>query len=254
MAKTEYLDSAHGTRIAYAKTEGAGPTVIFCGGFLSDMTGSKATALEAHCRKRGQAFLRFDYGGHGESSGEFREGAIGGWLQDTLAVIDDLTEGPVVLIGSSMGGWIALLAALARQDRIVALIGIASAADFTDRLLPTRLGEAGLKQMMDQGFIEFPPEPGYEPLVFTQRLLEEGREHLLLGGSIGIDVPVRLLHGMKDPDVPWTLSPEIAALLTSQDVEVILVKEGDHSLSQPRDIARLISVLDGLCATLGESA
>lgn len=247
----QFLDSAHGTRVAYEKSPGRSPTVIFCGGYLSDMTGTKAMALEAHCQQRGQAFLRFDYGGHGASSGDFQNGTIGDWRADTLAVIDQVTDGPIVLAGSSMGGWIALLAAIARPERVAGLLLLAAAPDFTDRILWDTFDEETRQRLQAEGRIEMPSDYD-EPYIFTWKFIEEGRRHLLLGSEIALDIPVRLIHGMKDRDVPHELALEIVAKLTSEDVELTYLKESGHNLSEPDDLARICSTLDRLLNIAGD--
>ncbi|RMF08878.1 MAG: alpha/beta hydrolase [Alphaproteobacteria bacterium] len=237
-----------GSVIAYHKIEGNSPGVIFLGGFMSDMTGTKATALEAHCRAHGRAFIRFDYQGHGQSSGRFRDGTIGRWRDDAIAVLDRLAEGPQVLVGSSMGGWIALLAALARPERVVGVVGIAAAPDFTRDLMWERYSEEQRSILQSEGFIEEPSEYSDEPYVITYRLIEEARDHILLDRPVAIHVPVRLLHGMQDADVPWQTALRLADRLESEDVTVTLVKNGDHRLSEPADIDRICAAVDDLCA------
>ena len=238
MQTTGRLDRGDGVELAWARRGGTDPTVVFLPGFRSDMTGDKATALAAFCAERGQAMLRFDYSGHGVSGGRFEDGTIGRWTDDALAVIDRLTEGPLVLVGSSMGGWIALLAALARPDRVAALIGIAAAPDFTETLMWQAMSFEQRATLMRDGVLPRPSEYG-EPYPITRALIEDGRNRLLLHASIALDCPVRLLHGQDDPDVPWEMALRIAEQLTSQDVQVILVKDGDHRLSRPQDLALL---------------
>jgi pimeloyl-ACP methyl ester carboxylesterase len=238
MQTTGRLDRGDGVELAWARRGGTNPTVVFLPGFRSDMTGDKATALAACCAERGQAMLRFDYSGHGVSGGRFEDGTIGRWTDDALAVIDRLTEGPLVLVGSSMGGWIALLAALARPDRVAALIGIAAAPDFTETLMWQAMSFEQRATLMRDGVLPRPSEYG-EPYPITRALIEDGRNRLLLHASIALDCPVRLLHGQDDPDVPWEMALRIAEQLTSQDVQVILVKDGDHRLSRPQDLALL---------------
>jgi pimeloyl-ACP methyl ester carboxylesterase len=221
------------------------PGVVFLGGFASDMTGTKATFLESHCRKRGQAFVRFDYFGHGRSSGRFADGTIGRWRDDALAVIDRLTQGPQILVGSSMGGWLMLLAALARPRRIAGLVGIAAAPDFTEALMWAELSPAAREQLLRTGQWLEPSRYGPD-LPITRRLIEEGRRHLLLDAPVAIAAPVRLLHGMADPDVPWRWALRIAERLTGADVVVTLIKDGDHRLSRPEDLARLAATVDEL--------
>jgi pimeloyl-ACP methyl ester carboxylesterase len=242
METTGQLDRGDGVKLAWARQHGASPTVLFLPGFRSDMNGDKATALAAFCAGRGQAMVRFDYSGHGSSGGRFGDGTIDHWTSDALAVIDRQTDGPLVLVGSSMGGWIALLAVLARPHRVAALVGIAAAPDFTEALMWQAMTFAERATLMRDGILDVPSEYG-GPYPITRALIEDGRTHLVLDAPIGIDCPVRLLHGQQDPDVPWEMSMRIAERLTSQDVQVLLVKDGDHRLSRPRDLALLTRTL-----------
>lgn len=242
MSSQGRLDRGDGVALAWSKLEGRSPTVVFLPGYGSDMTGDKATALAVFCEKRGQAMLRFDYSGHGASSGRFEDGTIGIWSTDALTAIDQLTEGSLVLVGSSMGGWIALLAALARPERVAGLIGIAAAADFTETLMWPRLSLEQRAALMERGIIHQPSRYG-DPTPITRALIEDGRNHLVLTGTVPLDCPVRLLHGQADPDVPWEMALRIANELTSGDVQVILVKHGDHRLSRPQDLALLRQTL-----------
>ncbi len=237
---------ADGAKIAYRAIAGKGPCVVFLTGFRSDMTGSKALALESLCRDRGQAFVRFDYTGHGESSGRFEDGTIGRWTEDALAVIDRVTEGPLVLVGSSMGGWIMLLVALARPERVAGLVGIAAAPDFTETLMWEAMPPETRARLKREGVIYEESAYDPEPTPITYALIEEGRRHLLLDDAIPLRCPVRLIHGMRDPDVPWRTSIALAGALASEDVEIHLVKAGDHRLSEPRDIARLARIVGAL--------
>lgn len=248
------FETKDGATIAFHKFDGRQPGVIFCGGFRSDMTGTKATALETSCRDAGRAYVRFDYQGHGASSGDFKDGTIGLWLNDTLAVIDQLLDGDIVVVGSSMGGWIALLAALARPDRVAGLVTVAAAADFTEELPWPALGDAAREKLKRDGVLYVPSDYDDEPYPITLRLLEEGRRHLLLNGPIALSCPVRLLHGMKDPDVPWRLALKIADRLAGEDVIVTLIKNGDHRLSTPRDIERLTTMVEKLCRDIAAGA
>jgi pimeloyl-ACP methyl ester carboxylesterase len=207
------------------------------------MTGDKATALAAFCAARGQAMLRFDYSGHGTSGGRFQDGTIGLWAADALKAIDTLTTGPLILIGSSMGGWIALLTALARPERMAGLIGIAAAPDFTEALMWEAMTFEERAALMRDGIVHAPSQHG-DPTPVTRALIEDGRNHLLLSGAIRINCPVRLLHGQADPDVPWEMALRIADQAMTVDVAVTLVKDGDHRLSRPQDLALL-------CRTLG---
>jgi pimeloyl-ACP methyl ester carboxylesterase len=215
------------------------------------MTGTKALYLQEYCRGRGCAYVRFDYFGHGASSGDFALGTIGRWRDDAIAVIDSLTEGPQILVGSSMSGWIMLLAALARPERIAALVGIAGAPDFTEELLWPRLSPAHRRELDERGRAVLASEYDPEGYLYTRALIEDGRRHLLLGRPIALDIPVRLLHGMRDESVPWHLSLRLAECLRSRDVAVTLIKDGDHRLSTPGDLALLARTLDGL---LGRTA
>lgn len=217
---------------------------------MSDMTGTKAVALEQFCRARGQAFLRFDYQGHGQSSGKFEEGCIGTWSEDAIAALDALTEGPQILVGSSMGGWIMLLAALARPDRVAGLVGIAAAPDFVTRMWE-EFTPAMQRAILTEGVYRAPSQYSATPYAITHKLIEDGRRHLLLGKPIPLRCPVRLLHGMKDPDVPWDTSLALAGALESTDVDVIFAKEGDHRLSTPADLERLCATVASLSDARG---
>lgn len=229
--------------IAYRRRPGKSPTVVFLGGFKSDMSGSKASAVDAFCAARGQACLRFDYQGHGESGGDFEAGTIGLWTEDALAAIDRLTDGPLVLIGSSMGGWIMLNVALARPERVRALIGIAAAPDFTEDLIWQQMEEPARMVLETAGVIYETSDYGDDPYAITKALIDDGRRHLLLRGPIGFQGPVRLLHGQRDPDVPWERSLTLAEKLAGDDVRCIFVKDGDHRLSREPDLALLMATL-----------
>ena len=204
------------------------------------MRGTKAQALSAWCAADGQSFLRFDYSGHGESSGAFEDGTISAWLDDTLAVIDGLTEGPLVLVGSSMGGWLSLLAARARPERIAGLLLIAPAADFTRRLMRPSLPPAAVQALAASGRWVMPSAYPGPPTILTQVLLDDGDQHCLLPGPIPFTGPVRILQGQNDPDVPWRHALETAEALSSADVRWVLIKDGDHRLSRPCDLALLV--------------
>lgn len=249
MDQSGRLNRDDGVELAWARLPGRGPTVVFLPGFRSDMNGEKATHLARFCADRGQAVLRFDYSGHGASSGRFEDGTIGAWANDALTVIDQLTEGPLVLIGSSMGGWIALLAAVARPARIAGLIGIAAAPDFTETLMWNAMTPPERDRLVREGVLVVPSEYG-DSYPITRGLIEDGRNHLLLGAPISIGCPVRLLHGQRDADVPWETSLRIAERLAGDDVRVILVKDGDHRLSRPADLGLLTEVLDRMLGTI----
>ncbi len=242
MQTTGRLDRGDGVQLAWAKQDGQHPTVVFLPGFRSDMNGDKATALADYCAAHDRAMLRFDYSGHGASDGRFEDGTISRWSDDAVTMIDRKTEGPLVLVGSSMGGWIALLAALARPQCVVGLIGIAAAPDFTETLMWQAMTFEERARLMRNGVIDVPSEYG-GPYPITRALIEDGRTRLLLHVQIAIDCPVRLLHGQQDLDVPWEVSMRIAEQLTGQDVQVLLVKDGDHRLSRPQDLALLTRTL-----------
>ena len=247
------LSLSHGASIAFVRSPAKAPDlpgVVFCGGFRSNMSGGKAEYLEAECIRRGQGFLRFDYTGHGRSDGRFEDGTIGSWLGDTLAVLDRLTDGPQVLVGSSMGGWIAALAALARPERIASLIGIAVAPDFTEELVWDRLSDGQREQLTREGLLLRPSDYDEAPDPITLRLVEEGRAHLLLNGPVAIDAPVRLIHGMADADVPWQQSLRLAERIVGPDVRLTLIKDGVHRLSRPQDLELLAKELERLSASI----
>lgn len=219
--------------------------MLFCTGFNSDMGGFKALALEDWATKHGIQFTRFDYFGHGQSDGQLEDGSIGRWRDDALAVLDELTNGPQIIVGSSMGGWIMLLTALARPERLAGLVGVAPAPDFTRRMREQRLDAAQLQLLTQTGYCEIPNDYG-EPYRISRAMLEEGDQHLLLESEIALDLPVRLIHGQRDADVPWEISLAISRLLDSADIEIQLVKGGDHRLSTERDLQRLLLTVERL--------
>lgn len=240
------LPRPDGATIAYRASPGKSPGIVFLGGFKSDMTGTKALALEAACRAAGRAYVRFDYFGHGGSDGAFTQGTIGRWSADAIAVLDALTAGPQVLVGSSMGGWLMLLAALARPERVAGLVGIAPAADFTEALMWQRFDPATRAILTRDGVWQRPSAYSADPYPITLTLIEEGRRHLLLDRPIALSCPIRLIHGMADEDVPWQHSLRLVAALESPDVTLTLVKDGDHRLSDPINLARLTETALGL--------
>jgi pimeloyl-ACP methyl ester carboxylesterase len=247
---TGRLDRGNGTELAWARVEGRAPTVVFLPGFRSDMTGDKATMLATFCAERGHAMLRFDYSGHGASSGAFEDGTIGAWTADAIAAIDALTAGKLILVGSSMGGWIALLTALARPDRVAALVGIAAAPDFTQRLMWDAMAPPERAKLERDGVLYVPSQYA-EPTPITRALIDDGAKHLVLTGRIPLRCPVRLLHGQADPDVPWELVLEIVRQVETPDARVILIKDGDHRLSRPADLELLRQTVAGLLDQTG---
>jgi pimeloyl-ACP methyl ester carboxylesterase len=238
----EFAVRADGIRLAYRCQPGCGPMIIFLPGYMSDMQGGKAQALAAWAEREGRAMLRLDYSGCGESEGAFEDGTIDIWRDDVLAVVRHAVTGPVILVGSSMGGWLMLLVAQALGEQVKAVVGIAAAPDFTD----WDLDDAEKALIRAQGRIERPSDYGYDPMVITRKFWQSGQENRQLGGEIAIDCPVRLLHGQCDHDVPFDISVQLARHLRSSDVQTILIKDGDHRLSRGQDIALLIAVVSKL--------
>jgi len=239
--------------IAVRATAGASPGLVWLGGFNSDMTGTKAQAVAQWAAEHGRACVRFDYSGHGESGGNFRDGSISQWLAESLAVFFAYCRGPQIVVGSSMGGWLALLMTRELKRRIAAqqplnaeiagLVLIAPAVDFTDELMWKRFPPEVQREIEDKGEWQQPSEYSPEPYIITRKLIEDGRKHLLLGGLIDTGCPIRILQGVKDPDVPWQHTVELVSRLAHDDVIVTLVKDGDHRLSRPEDIERLLQAI-----------
>ncbi|MBI1218863.1 MAG: alpha/beta fold hydrolase [Rhodobacteraceae bacterium] len=227
----EELATPQGRRIAFRRRSGRGPGVVFLGGFKSDMEGTKAQALDGWAAATGRAFLRFDYSGHGSSSGAFEDGAIGDWAEDALAAIGALTEGPQVLVGSSMGGWISLLVAKAMPERVAGLVGVAAAPDFTEDSLWQRMTPADRAALARDGRVERASAYSDAPYVYTQRLIEDGRRHLVLRAPLALPFPVRLLQGTADEDVPVAVAERLFAHIDGPDVRLTLVKGADHRFS-----------------------
>jgi pimeloyl-ACP methyl ester carboxylesterase len=268
-ALPEFLTLADGTRLAFhataARPDGrANPGVVFLGGFMSDMTGDKATTLESWARRTGHGYLRLDYSGHGASGGAFRDGTLGRWIDDAHRVVAHCGTrvaglgGKLVLVGSSMGGWVMLwlaqrMRAAGGPQQAAGLIGVAAAPDFTEDVMPQRLGGETIATIMRDGEVELPSAYGDGPYTITRRLIEESRDHLVLRDPITLDVPVRLVHGTADPDVPWTQSRKLMERLTGDDVTLTLIKDGDHRLSSPRELARLERTVAELCAQIAQA-
>jgi pimeloyl-ACP methyl ester carboxylesterase len=248
----KFLDVGTGRaarRIAIRQRAGASPGLFWLGGFKSDMKGTKAEALDLWARDHGRAMTRFDYSGHGESGGDFTDGTIGRWLEESLAVFDACCRGPQVIIGSSMGGWIALLLAqelarrVASQASLVSLVLVAPAVDFTEELMWKRFPPEAKREIETTGVWARPSQYSDQPYPITRGLIEEGRGHLLLHGMIETGCPVRILQGVQDPDVPWQHAIELTSRFARDDVVLTLVKDGDHRLSRPEDIERLIAAV-----------
>lgn len=240
----KFLIRDDGATIAYHQSSGCTPGVIFLGGFMSGMDGTKAVALEAHCKREGRAYLRFDYQGHGQSSGNFTDGDISRWSGDAIDVLDKLTTGPQLLVGSSMGGWVMLLAALARPERITGLVGIAAAPDFTETLMWGGFSSEIQETLLHNRVYYAPSEHSEQPYAITMNLIENGRENLLLNKSIDFHGPVHLFQGMMDESVPWKHALTIARKLTSNDVTTTLIKDGDHRLSREKDLEKIFTAIN----------
>lgn len=237
-----FLHRPDGERLAWRRTAGKGPTVIWVGGWRSDMGGTKAEALADEAARGGWDYLRFDHFAHGASSGDWRQATIGRWREDLLAVIDGLAAGPVVLVGSSMGGWVSALAALARPERLAALVLVAPAPDFAHALMWPRLPDAAREAILRDGV--WTDTAAFDgPCDLTRNFFDEARAWTLLDGPVEIPVPVRILQGARDEDVPWRHALALAEAITGQDVVFTLVKDGDHRLSRPQDLARLAATV-----------
>lgn len=237
--------------IAVLRRDGAGPGIVWLGGYRSDMTGSKAEALCVQAGARGRSALRFDYSGHGQSGGTFRDGTISRWLDESLAVFEAFTAGPQILCGSSMGGWIALrmvqeLKARGQGDRVAGLVLIAPAPDFTLDLMEPELTDSQRNDLAEKGYFEEPTPYGPEPNVFTRALFEDGRENRVLTGIIETGCPVHIIQGMNDPDVPWRHALKLMEHLPADDVTLTLIRDGDHRLSRDADIARILAAVEAM--------
>lgn len=248
---TEYFTSPEGRRLAFNKIPPVSgrPTFIWLSGYRSDMAGGKAQAVSSWAWENGNGAVLFDYSGHGESEGRFEDGTISAWREDALAAIDTLSDGPLILVGSSMGGWMALLAALARPERVKALVLIAPAPDFTEKLMWAGLTPEQQEEIMTRGVTLRPSDYG-TPDPITRALIEDGRGWQILDAPIAFDGPVRILQGMEDPDVPWPHALEINERLTSSDVVLTLIKDGDHRLSRDQDVARLLAACADVAAAI----
>lgn len=250
---TTFLTTPQGRHIAYDRTEGKGPGVVFLGGFRSDMTGSKALHLQAWAKATGRAFLRFDYSGHGQSRGAFEDGAISDWRDDAAAVIEALTEGPQILVGSSMGGWIGLLLARDMGQRVAGMVGIAAAPDFTERMWHEEFSPADRARLIETGLVHRPSAYADTPYPITRRLIEDGRANLVLDRPLLLPMPVRLLQGSADSDVPPAVAQALFDHLDCPDLRLTLVKGADHRFSTPECLDMITASIDDLLA-LGRDA
>ena len=242
--KPSFLKTTANRSLAYHKTEGTGPGVVFLGGFVSDMEGTKAIYLEDWAKQNGRSYLRFDYSGHGQSSEDFRDGSIGDWADDASEVISDLTEGPQILVGSSMGGWISLLMAKRIPKRIAGLVGIAAAPDFTEDSMWAWMDEAQKKALETKGFVELPSDYSDEPYVITRKLIENGRTQLVLRDPLELPFPVRLLHGTADEDVAMSVPLKIIEHATGPDIQLTFVQGVDHRFSGPRELSMITTAIE----------
>ncbi len=243
---TQYLSTPQHRRIAFVQTPGQGPGVVFLGGFKSDMSGTKAVFLQDWADRTGRAFLRLDYSGHGQSSGEFLDGAIGDWFEDALAAVEALTQGPQILVGSSMGGWISLLVARRIPQRIAGFVGIAAAPDFTEDSMWAGFSPQQKADLDAKGRVELPSDYTDVPYVITQRLITEGRRHLVLQSPLVLPFPVRLLQGTADTDVPPAMALRLMDHAQSADLRLTLVKGADHRFSTPACLALIQSSIEDI--------
>ncbi|MDI3335268.1 alpha/beta hydrolase [Defluviimonas aestuarii] len=251
---SEMLKTPDGRDIAYDRIEGAGPGVVFLGGFRSDKEGTKALALEAWAKRHGRAFLRFDYSGHGQSSGDFLDGCIGDWFEDARAAILELTEGPQVLVGSSMGSWISLLMARECPEKVAGLVTIAAAPDFTEDGMWEEFSDTQRQELIEAGQVALPSDYSDEPYIITKRLIEEGRERLVLRSALTLPMPVRMLQGTADADVPVSVAVRLIDHATGPDIRLTLVKDADHRFSTPECLKLIeLSVLK-VIQRIGEAA
>ena len=255
MSKAEFLDVG-GNAIAVRRVTGSEPGIVWLGGYRSDMLGTKAETLSAWASANGRAFLRHDYSGHGESGGEFRDGTISTWLAESLAVLRAFTQGPQILVGSSMGAWIALrmaqeLRRAGEDERLAGMVLLAPAPDFTAELIEPSLSEEHRRDLERQGYFEEPSEYAPEPNVYTRALIEDGRQNRVMTGPIDTHCPVHVIQGMADPDVPHEHALKLVSLLPADDVTLSLVPDGDHRLSRPQDLDLMVRAVE---AVIGQAA
>ena len=236
----------NGSRLAYHYTPGKTPGVIFLGGFNSNMTGTKAKYIELDCKKNNRSFLRFDYFGHGQSDGKFEDGTLGKWIENTIFVLDELTEGNQVLVGSSMGGWIMFLVALKRIERISGLVGIAPAPDFTFDIL-NRLSLEQKKSLKLNGYFIYESSYDSEPMQINLNFIEESKRNYILNKKINIDIPIRLVHGLKDQDVDWKKSLKLSNIVNNKNIAINFIPDGAHRLSRNKDLEIITKIINKLC-------
>jgi len=253
MPSPDYLTTPSGRRIAYHRDPGAGPGLMFLGGFKSDMEGTKAIHLQALARLQGRAFVRFDYSGHGQSSGEFTQGAIGDWAEDARAVLDQLTEGPQILVGSSMGGWISLLLARAAPERLAGLVTIAAAPDFTEDSMWAGFSPDQQKTLISEGQVALPSEYG-APYIITRRLIEEGRQNLVLREALDLPFPVRFVQGTADADVETSVAIRLIEHATGPDMRLTLLKGADHRFSSPEALGVVEAAISDVLSSVERGA
>lgn len=245
MSAAKFMTTKHGRKIAYHSTDGTGPGVVFLGGYSSDMTGSKAVFLEEWARIQGRAFLRFDYSGHGESSEEFIDGSIGDWAEDAQAAISELTNGPQILVGSSMGGWISCLMIKRIPEKVAGFVGIAAAPDFTEDSIWRWMDDAKKAEFAENGLIYM--ESDYEePYPITRKLVEDGRNHLVLRDPLLFPFPVRLLHGTADTDVEMNVPLRLLDHAQGDDIRLNFVKDADHRFSDERCLGLICEAIESV--------
>ncbi|SDI34974.1 alpha/beta fold hydrolase [Aliiruegeria lutimaris] len=247
MSEPQFLTTPQGRRIAYHQSAGMGPTVMFCHGLRSDMEGTKALHLEEWARAQGRAFIRFDCSGHGKSGGAFEEGCIGDWAEDAAAVMNGLTEGKVVLVGSSMGGWLSLLLARDLSERLAGLVTIAAAPDFTEDGFWAEFSEAQRAEVMEAGQVSLPSDYG-DPLIVTRRIIEDGRERLVLRSPLPLPFPTRFLQGTADADVDPSVALRLLDHATGDDIRLTLVKGADHRFSEPDELSLIVTAVEEVLA------
>jgi len=239
-----YITTPQGRRIAYHKSEGQAPGVVFLGGFKSDMEGTKALHLEAWARSEGRAFLRFDYSGHGHSSEAFTDGSIGEWAEDAIAAVSELTTGPQILVGSSMGGWIALLVCKAMPERVAGLVGVAAAPDFTEDSMWAGFSDNQKEELAKNGLIEFPSDYADDPYVITEKLIKDGRNQLVLRSPLSLPFPTRFLQGTLDEDVDMSVALRLLDHAAGSDIRLTLVKGADHRFSDEDCLAMIVASIE----------